>query len=398
MGKLMCYVGLHPTNAAAESKTPSRGGIAIFEADTESGALTYVGAVPDPVKAGALFYAKESGILYAVNEAKSPGRSEIEKGAKVYAFRVDHETGMLTEINHVTAMGTNTIDVTALPSRHILYTATHGAGEHIEKISQNANGEWEMVFDYDDAAVAQYTIEPDGSVGRVVDVALHRDHGLDPNRSPQKGGHSQATGHAHCVVVDPTGKFLLVGDKGSDRIYVYRVGDKLSVAFIYQFNAYSGARHIAFDPVISGRMYITLEFSSELASFDFDTETGALTELDRISTVDPAFSGRNEPSTLRCSRNGAFIYVVNRGADEIVTVTADRSGKLTRVKAFPIDKCPDPGLGTRQIELSPDNRFLYVAERPSYLVRTLAVNADGSLSDVSASEICNPVFICFAEL
>lgn len=403
MKKLMCYVGLNPVGGSstegglAQTEKPRGGGIAIFEIGPDGHSMDYKGFVPRPVKAGALFYAKETKILYAVDEKKTGGRGELANGSSVYAFRVDQKNGMLDYINHVPSMGPNPTDVIAIPEKKVLYTASHGGFDHIEKIVQTGDGKWGLTYDYDDAGTAQYALNDDGSIGEVVDVALHRDHGLDPNQSPQHGGHAQSSGHAHCTAVAPGGKFLLVGDKGSDRIYVYRIGEKLSVAFIYQFGVYSGARHIAFDPV-SGRMYITLEFSSELASFDFNQETGELHEIDRISTVAPGFVGRNEPATLRVHPNGSRIYVNNRGEDTVITVDVSADGKLTRKCAFQLGKSVDPGIATRQLELTPDAKYLFIPERPAYVVRALSVNDDGTLTDVGSTAIDNPVFVCFAEI
>lgn len=404
MGKLICYVGLNPVGGSstkdgiAQTEKPHGGGIAIYEVKEGGRALKYIGSVEKPVKAGALFYAKETHTLYAVDEKKTGGRGELEKGSSIYAYRVDGSTGALSYINHVPSMGPNPTDVAAIPEKKVLYTASHGGFEHVEKIVRTADGKWGLTYDYDDAATAQYALNDDGSIGDVVDVALHRDHGQDPNRSPQHGGHAQSSGHAHCTAISPGGKFLLVGDKGSDRIYVYRVGERLEVASIFQFGEYSGARHIAFDPVRRGRMYITLEFSSELASFDFDESSGTLREIARISTVAPDFEGRNEPATLRISPDGKFIYVNNRGEDTVITVAADDAGGLTRLCAFQLGKSADPGIATRQLELTPDAKYLYVPERPAYQIRILERHDCGTLTDAAAVPAENPVYICFAEL
>lgn len=405
MSKLMCYVGLNPVGGSstagglAQTEKPRGGGIAIFAVGDDGHTLDYQGFVPKPVKAGALCYVKETGVLYAVDECKTPGHGDLEKGANIYAFKVDKATGMLTELNHVPSMGPNPTDIVAVPARRAVYTASHGGFEHVEKIVQTADGKWSLTYEYDSAATAMYALNDDGSLGEVLDVKLHYEHGQDPNQSPQHGGHAQSSGHAHCTVVDPSGKFLLVGDKGSDRIYVYRLGEKsLSVAFIYQFGVYSGARHIAFDPLNPTRMYITLEFSSELASFDFDPHTGELHELDRISTVAAGFASRNEPATLRVHPQGRFVYVNNRGEDTVITVIAGADGNLTRRHAFQLGKSVDPGIATRQLALTPDAKYLFVPERPAYAVRALAVHEDGTLTDVSSTPIDNPVYVCFAEL
>ncbi len=404
MGKLMCYVGLNPVGGSktegglAQTEKPRGGGIAIFEVEDQGRTLSFKGSAPKPVKAGALYYARSTGILYAVDEKKTGGRGELQDGSAVYAYRVDPRDGSLQYLNHVPSMGPNPTDLTAIAEKKVLYTASHGGFEHVEKIVKTAEGRWSLCYEYDDAATAQYGLNDDGSLGEVIDVALHRDHGQDPNPSPQHGGHAQSSGHAHCTVVDPSGKFLLVGDKGSDRIYVYRVGSELAVASICQFRQYSGARHIAFDPARKGRLYVTLEFSSELASFHFDDQTGALRELDRISTIAQGFQGRNEPATLRVSGDGKWIYANNRGEDTVISVAAGDDGKLERRFAFQLGRSVDPGTATRQLELTPDGQYLYVAERPAYQIRILKVQGDGSLADAGAVAVENPVYVCFAQL
>lgn len=405
MKRFMCYVGLNPVGGSstaggmAQVEKPRGGGIAVFEVGENGYSLEYRGSVPKPVRAGALSYVPETGVLYAVDECKTPGRGDLEKGANVYAFRADPETGSLTELNHVPAMGPNPTDLAVDPSRRALYTASHGGFEHIEKIVQTADGKWGLTYEYDSAATAMYELNEDGSIGEVLDVKLHESHGMDPNPSRQHGGHAQSSGHAHCTVIDPSGRFLLVCDKGTDRIYVYRLQEKsLSTAFIYQFGPFSGARHIAFAPDRPTRMYCTLEFASELVSFDLDPESGELHELDRIPTIADGFSGRNEPATLRVHPNGNYIYVNNRGEDTIVTVEADADGRLTRRCSFPLGKSVDPAIATRQMELTPDARYLFVAERPAYVIRVLEIHGDGALTDVASTPVENPVYICFAQL
>lgn len=404
MSKLMCYVGLNPvggkkpSDGIAQTEKPQGGGIAIFEVGADGHSMDYKGFVPAPAKAGALNYAKETGVLYAVNEVKTGGRgsAELEKGSSIYAYKVEAD-GSLTYMNHVPAMGTNPTDVVAIPEKKALYMASHGGFDHAVKVVQLADGTWMCKYEYDDACTAQYALNDDGSIGKVVDVALHVDHGADPNQSPQHGGHAQASGHAHCTCVSPNGKFLLVGDKGSDRVYVYKIGEKLEVAFIYQFGTFSGARHIAFDKN-TNRAFVTLEFSSELAAFDFNPETGAMVEIDRISTLGEGFEGRNEPATLRVSPDGKRVFVNNRGEDTIITVDVAPDGKLTRTHAFQLGKSADPGIATRQMEFTPDFKYLFVPERPTYVIRALELQADGSFVDVGTTDIDNPVYVCFAEI
>ncbi|MCL1896217.1 MAG: lactonase family protein [Clostridiales bacterium] len=401
--KLMCYVGLNPVGGApkggglAQTEKPKGGGIAIYEMGDDGYSMKHVGGVEKPGKAGALCYAPKAGVLYAVDEKKTGGRGEADNGSSVWAYRVDQKDGGLSFLNKQPAMGPNPTSITVLEDKKALYCAHHGGFDHVEKVVQTADGKWGVRYEYDDASVAQYALNDDGSVGEVVDVAVHAGHGPDPNASPQHGGHAQQSSHAHCTTVDPSGKFLVVGDKGTDRVYVYRIGEKLETAFIYQFEEYTGARHAAFDPN-TGRMFLTLEFSSELASFDFNSETGELTLLDRASTID-GFEGRNEPATLQVHPGGRFVYVNNRGEDTIVTMEVSPDGRLKRLAEAKVSQSVDPGIASRWIMLSPSAEYLFVADRPAYVIRAYAVNAeDGSLEAVSEVPVDNPVFILFVEL
>jgi len=222
---------------------------------------------------------------------------------------------------------------------------------------------------------------------------------MDPNDSPQAGGHSQASPHAHIVVVDPSGKFLVACEKASEKIYVYRLGgDKLVLASIYQAPLRTGPRHCAFDK--SGHMYMTSEFSSEIWAFNFDDETGVLSFLDKQSTVAPGFSGRNELATVQVHPNGKFVYVNNRGEDTIVCFNIAADGKLTKASSLSVGKCPaDPKDAVRDMKLSPDGAFMLVPVRPDDVLRSYSVNQEtGELTAMVDVPVENPVFICWAEL
>lgn len=401
--KLIAYVGLNPVGGApkggglAQTEKPQGGGIAIFEVGADGHSLKQIGSVDKPGKAGALYYAEKAGVLYAVDEKKTGGRGEIDNGASVWAYRVDKASGQLAFINKQPALSPNPTSIVAVTDKKALYVASHGGFDHIEKIVQTADGKWGVRYEYDDACVTQYALNADGSIGEVADVAIHYGHGPDPNPSPQHGGHAQSSSHAHCTTIDPSGKFMVVGDKGVDRAYVYRVADKLETAFICQFPTYTGPRHAAFD-VKTGRLFMTLEFSSELASLDFCPETGAMRLIDRQSTV-AGYAGRNEPATLQVHPSGRFVFVNNRGEDTVVTMAVSPEGKLTRVAEAKVSQSVDPGIATRFMMLSPSAAYLFVTDRPAYVIRTFAVNADdGSLKEVATLPVTNPVYICFAEL
>ena len=223
-------------------------------------------------------------------------------------------------------------------------------------------------------------------------------HGRDPNTSPQVAGHGQASPHAHCTVIDPSGKYLIVCDKATDQIYVFQLGPRLVSVSSFKFPEQIGPRHAAFDPV-TGRMYVTCEFSSELASFDFDAVRGELRLVHKTSTIAANYTGHNEPAEVRSHPHGGFVYVNNRGEDSIAWFRVDKGGRLTRAGHVSISKSIHPGLATRSFVFASSGEFILVADRPGNLIRSYAVNrADGSLEPIGEASISDPAYITFAEL
>ncbi len=390
--KLIAYVGRnHVANFEG-------GGISVFEVAQDGSSITPLpGGVEDmPKRAGYLTYAPKAKVLYAVDERKTDGRGPKKPASGVLSFKVDPESGKLTFLNKQPTAGAMPASIIVDEDKKLLFTANHGFFDHVVKVVEAAGGKWVEKFEYDDSTVVQYGINDDGSIGDIQDVFVLTGYGTDPNDSPQGGGHAQASPHAHIVVIDPSGKFLVVCEKAGERIYVFRIGSKLEIASVYQCPAGTGPRHCAFDK--KGRMFMTCEFSSELWSFGFEATSGVLTFIDRASTLS-GFEGRNEPATLQIHPNGRFVYMNNRGEDTIVWFSISEDGHLMKAGKVSVSKSPDPKDATRCMTLSPDGAFLLVPDRPADVLRSYAVDAnDGSLKVLTEVPIQNPVFIQFVEL
>jgi 6-phosphogluconolactonase len=316
----------------------------------------------------------------------------------VMSFKVDKGSGALTYLNQQPTVGAMPASVTVAEDDKLLWTANHGFFDHVVKAVQLADGTWVEKFEYDDSTVVQYGLNDDGSIGPVQDVHVLTGYGTDPNDSPQGGGHAQASPHAHIVAVDPSGAFLIACEKAGERIYVYRIGGpRLHLASVFQCPPGTGPRHVAFDKK-TGRMFMTCEFSSELWSFQFDSDTGVLSFLDKASTLD-GFTGRNETATVQVHPSGRFVYMNNRGQDDVVWFSVSDDGHLTRAGSVQLSRCEDPKDATRAMTLAPNGRFLLVPDRPADIVRSYGVDPDdGSLTALAELPIENPVFIQFVEL
>jgi 6-phosphogluconolactonase len=391
--RLIAYVGSYE-----DSPNTGGGGIFALEVSPNGATLNLLSHVLEPKQAGYLAYAPSSSTMYAVDERKTDGRGPVGAEASVHAFAVNPQDASLRWLNSNTTVGPYPTFLAVDEARQILISANHGSFEHIERVVQTASGGWTTEYHHDDSTVVLYALEHDGHVGPIRDVRVLSGHGQDPNSSPQAGGHGQASAHAHCAVIDPSSQYVLVCDKGTDQILVFRLGTKLELASTYQMPPETGPRHLAFDPVLK-RAFVTLEFASELASFDFDAATGELRLLDRQSTVGREYNGPNEPAEVRVHPQGKFVYVNNRGEDSVAWFRIGSGGELSRLGHVSLAKSIHPGLAARSFTFAPDGSFVLVADRPANLIRSYAVNAnDGSLQLLTEAPVPNPAFIAIAEL
>lgn len=392
----MAYVGSYGAGVPIEG-----GGISVFEVSCDGLSLNLRSRVDRPKLAGYLAYAPRLGTLYAVDERKTDGRGPVEPAAGVHAFRVHPESGNLTWLNWQPALGPRPTYLTLCEERRILITANHGDFDHVERVVQNADGTWSTEYLYDDSTVIQYGLSADGALGGIQDVKVFTGHGNDPNHcSLQAAGHAQASPHAHCALVDPSGQYALVCEKATDRIYVFRLGSKLEIVFTCQLPAETGPRHLAFDPV-TGRAYVSCEFSSELASFDFDLSSAELRLIDKQLSVDPSHSGTNLPAEVRAHPRGGFVYVNNRGEDSVAWFRVAADGRLSRMGHIStgIGKYVHPRFGIRSFQFSPSGALMLLADRPANRLRSYAVDAkNGSLQPLAEVAVSNPACIVFAEI
>lgn len=103
-----------------------------------------------------------------------------------------------------------------------------------------------LVANYATGTLGALPIKADGSLAPLATkIAIPRQPG--PHKTPQKGI------QPHQIPYDPTGRFLVVPDKGGDKVSVFRF-DAEKVAFLPNEPASvkaregAGCRHIAFHP------------------------------------------------------------------------------------------------------------------------------------------------------
>jgi len=217
-----------------------------------------------------------------------------------------------------------------------------------------------LTANYTSGSVVVHRLADDGSIGESTDLVEHEDGS-----------------HAHQVLPDPSGRWVLAVDLGTDSVYVYGFADgRLSPHQQLRLPAGAGPRHLAFHP--SGEfVYVLGELRPEITVAAWDD--GALTP----GQVIPTSGAGNFPAEIVTSSDGRFVYASNRG-DNTIAAFAVAGDRLT-----PLGTTPTGGDWPRHCTLSPDERRLYVANERSGLVTWLP--RDPATGELGAVEGAAPV-------
>ncbi len=352
---MYAYVGCYTT----VDRKGSGEGITVYRMDTDSGAWAHVQLLADVPNPSFLALDSRQRFLYCVH-----GGNDF---SAVSAFAVDPESGRLTFLNTQPSGGPNPVAITVHPSDRFLVVANY------------ANG-----------TAAVLPINADGTLAPLSDLVTQ-------TGAPGPHPTEQASPHPHHIPFDPTGRFLVVPDKGLDRTFIYGFdaaqgrlvpGDPPSVS------ATPGAapRHAAFHPRLS-YAYVINELDSTLTTFRYDGERGVLAPRQTIATLPPTFTGKSATAEIAIAPSGRFLYGSNRGHESIAIFAIDQTtGTLT-----PVGWEPAGGRTPRFFALDPSGAFLYCANQDSNTIVAFRVDqTTGTLSPTGdIVQTGSPVCIVF---
>jgi 6-phosphogluconolactonase len=298
--------------------------------------------------------------LYSVNETSE--FSGKPTGA-LTAFAIDQRTGELRELNQQPSHGTSPCYTTVDPS-----------------------GKFVLVANYSSGSLAVFPIKSDGSLGESSDVVQHQGKGQNQRR--QEGP------HAHCIVMDRSGKYAFAADLGIDKVMIYRFDAKTgkltpnSTPFA-QTKPGAGPRHFTIHP--GGKFaYVINELDSTLTSFSYDNSKGVLKEMETVSTLPEGFQGNNSCADVHVHPSGKFLYGSNRGHDSIVAFTIDqRSGKLGYLAHESTQ-----GKTPRNFGIDPTGAFLLAANQNSDTVVTFRIDQNTGKLKPSGQVTAVPTPVC----
>jgi 6-phosphogluconolactonase len=354
LSSLVILLAMLPAGAQSQQELVFVGSgkknIEAFRLDLASGALTRIGVAAEIEHPSFLSISPNHQFLCAISEGENAAASSIS------AFAIDAAAGKLTFLNKQPAKGSGPCYV------------------EIDASGKNA-----LIANYGSGSFAVFPLAANGTVQPM--SAFMQDHGSSVNPDRQGGP------HAHSLVAGPGDKFVYGCDLGLDKVMIFNfdAGQGTLVAnepAFAQIKPGSGPRHFAFHP--NGQWgFLINEMASSLTVFSYNAVSGALQEIQTLSTLPEGFSGQTTGAEVAVHPTGKFVYASNRGDDSIAVFGCDpESGRLTLIQ-----RVPTGGKTPRQFEIDPTGRYLLAANQDSNNVVVFRIDPAGGRLQPTGSKV-----------
>lgn len=267
--------------------------------------------------------------------------ASLPQSAQIVEYREDPNSGILTQLatSPVTA-GPGVQSLAVHPTRKFLYAANAGEND-----------------------ISLFTIS---AYGQLIEVTPRTVTGTSPT----------------LVVLDSAGKYLYVGNSGSQNIWVFSV-DPSSGALAQVGSPFQvGISPLNMKLSPAGNFLYVTGASSQAGTPGY-IETLAI-NAGVLSLAGPITQPGSSPYGLAVSPNGNYLYTGNFGDNTISEFTIDSTtGLLTPIAGSPIG---ETNTGPVSLLIDPSGKYLYVAnQQSSGNVAGYTIGSNGALSLLTTS-------------
>ncbi len=267
-------------------------------------------------------------------------------------------------------------------SSHLTELARHSTGGRGTcHISVTNDGRQALVANYSSETVASLSIRENGSLAAPATVVRH--HGSGPIAS------RQGEPHPHCVVPDPSGRYALAADLGTDSIEVYDLRtDTLQLRSSFRCPAGCGPRHVAFHA--SGRVaYVLTEMAATVIVLAWDEENGRLALQQEVDSLPPKNDGvEYSSSEIAVHPTLPFLYAANRSDDTIAQFAINHDGDLNF-----LCHTSTGGRVPRHFSIDPTGQFMVIANQESGSINAFRLDRESG-KPVSSDKAKLPTPMC----
>ncbi len=297
---LSSYSMAKPSLVYIATQNPEKMGITVAEFDSDTGKLSTPRLVTETRDPAHFTLSADGKRLYMCNTG-TPG------GVSAFAVE-DKKTGALKLLNYKESKGRGPSYISVDKTGHYVLDANYGGG-----------------------FIEIHSLAADGSLDQQTAFVQHEGSSVHARQNKP---------YAHWIRTDPTNKFALVADLGTDKIVVYKFDEKTGKLTANEppfakLNGGSGPRHLAFHP--NGKwLYAVQELSNEVVAFKWDGRKGELTQFQQVKTLPADFTEPAPPPRL------SFATMENSCTSPIAATTASRCIPSTPTAASSpcVNACP----------------------------------------------------------
>lgn len=310
------------------------GNIAVMKLNPETGDLTMVEKVPAGPNVMHMALSPDHRFLYA---------SVRSEPFSIISYSINSETGKLTQLSKE-----------SLPD-NMVYISVDNIGRFLLSVS------------YTGAKIVVNPIESNGLVQ------------AEPIQIIPTGP------KPHSILVDQSNRFVYVPHLGNDQIKQFLFNASTGTLIpndpdVVYTKDDSGPRHFVFSPN-NKFIYVSNELDGTVYSYEMNNQTGALTEIQRISVFPPPtmnnkLSSDSQDTTIKIADihitpDGKWLYVSERATNTITAFSVDdNTGNLTYIESYDTEEIP------RGFNIDPNGNFVIVAGQKSDHVEIHAINPE----------------------
>ncbi len=205
--------------------------------------------------------------------------------------------------------------------------------------------------------------------------------------------------NAHCIVTDPSNRYVLHTSLGGDVVYQEKFDAKTGKLTpndpsTISVKAKAGPRHLAFSPN-KKFVYLINELDATIYVFPWDAKTGTLKKEVQVTTALPKdFSGKPWAADIHLTPNGKFLYASERATSTLAAFRVDpKKGTLTSIDSYPTEKQP------RAFNIDPSGRYLLAVGQLSNSLTSYSIDKKkGTLTKLKEYPMGkNPNWVEFVE-
>ncbi|MCG6185755.1 lactonase family protein [Maribellus maritimus] len=249
-------------------------------------------------------------------------------------------------------------------------------------VDVSADGKFVAVANYTSGTTALYPVAQDGTVNPACSVNQNEGSGPDKSR--------QASPHAHSIKFSPFDSSVFSADLGTDQLDIFLLKNEKLTKTEQKFVKIpegSGPRHFDFHP--NGEIiYVINELNSTVSVVK--NQNGEWKVVQNISSLPGDFTAESYCADVHISNDARFLYGSNRGHNSVTIFAIDNlTQKLTYKGTVGVE-----GNWPRNFTLSPDNKFMLVANQRSGNITVFKINEETGFPEFTGKQIQLPAPVC----